>query len=368
MLLAALRARPARAAAVLRRATCLLAALSGLLCSVSLTAGPAIAAGPGVTVQLTADEGQDPYGVGARVDVRARVRCPGTSACGPVELVVTSDRSLAFDSYSVVNDQRADPNHYPDVAAVLTPERASFTIGATEPIAAGGSVVIPLSARGRAVPEDGLAGIKATAATANASGSASLWLSLVVGKAPAPALGNLTLTASPSSVRAAAGATASVRLVVANTGDAPVAAGWRVTVLVPDRVRLLSLSGPGQHCSGATCAAAAALAPGGTSAPLTAVIRVDGRLASRAYVVAYVRPAAGDVAESIPLGKVPLVTTNASASATDNDAMVGLNRSSDSDRLPYTGGRDARGILALGLLLVTVGGGLLSPWWRRAAN
>lgn len=301
------------------------------------------------------------------MDVRVRVACSGASACGPVDLVVVLDASLAFESYSVVNDRLTDPSHYPDVTADVTSERASFTIGAAEPMAAGSSVAIPLSARGKAIPDDGLLAVEATATTAGGSSRASLRLAVAEGKVPAPALSNLTLRATPSSISAARG-TPSVRFVVANEGDAPVAAGWRVTVLVPAGVRIASLSSPGLHCSGATCTAADGLAPGSTAPALTAVLRVNGRVPAKAQVVAYVRPATGNVGESVPIGTTPLVTTNARTSATDNDAMVVFSRDRNSDRLPYTGGREMRGLLALGLLLVSVGGGLLAPRWRRAAN
>jgi LPXTG-motif cell wall-anchored protein len=367
MLSAAVRALRAGAAGAIRPVVWLFALLFVLCCQFSATAGPALAAGRGVAVQLTADEGQDPYRPGARVDVRVRLECSRASACGPVELVVAFDRSLAFESYSVVNDRLTDPNHYPDVTADVAPERTSFTIGTTEPMAAGSSVVIPISARGKAIPDDGLLAVEVAATTADGSSRASLRLAVAEGRAPVSALSNLTLRASPSSISPARG-TPTVRFVVANDGDAPVAAGWRVTVLVPAGVRIASLSGSGLRCSGATCTAADGLAPGGTAPALTAVLRVNGPVPAKARVVAYVRPATGDVAERVAAGKAPLVTTNARTSDTDNDAMVVFSPDGNSDRLPYTGGREVRGILTLGLLLVAVGGGLLTPRWRRAAN
>lgn len=360
---------PAGAVGTLRKAARLaLTTLLALGVGLPFAAGTAIAAASDVTVRLTADEGQDPYAIGARVDVRVRIDCSGASACGPVEVVIGFDQWLAFESSSVVHDRLTDPGHYPDVVAVVSPDRPSFTIGTTEPIAPGRSVTIPISARGKGIPDHGPVSIDATASTAKTTSRASLRLLLAAGTVPTPALSNLILGSAPSSIGAARGTTANLKLLVANTGDAPVAAGWRVTVLVPRGVRLLSLSGSGLRCSAATCTADSGLAPGATAAPVLAVVRVDGRVAAKARLVAYVRPAGGDVAESSALGKTPLVTTNSRTTATDNDTMVVFSRDRDSDRLPYTGGREVRGILALGLLLVAVGGGLLAPRWRRAAN
>lgn len=327
----------------------------------------AVAADHSVTVQLTADAGQDSYQVGARVDLRVRLGCDGAMPCGPVKLVVDFDQNLAFESYSVAGDRLTDPNHYPDVTAVDAPGQVSFTVGATDPIPGGSYVELPISARGNAIPADGLLSVSATATLGAITRSASLKLAVADGQPPVPALTNLTLRAEPASVAVSLGRTARIRLSAASTGDVAAKPGWSVVVLVPGHVRLVSLTGPGQRCSGNVCTARAGLSPGEVSA-LTAVVGVDGHVQADARVVAYVRPAEGDVAESVPLGRVPLVTTKAPSTRTDNDAMVRLGIGRNSDRLADTGGRDARGLLTLGLLLVSVGGGLLAPRWRRAAN
>ena len=130
---------------------------------------------------------------------------------------------------------------------------------------------------------------------------------------------NLTLSTSlisPAPFRQ--GDAVELRLVPRNTGGLPAAAGWRVTQVLPPGLDLVSMSGAGYDCAGLTCTAQAPLAPGATGPAVTVRATIAAGAQGTLRSVAYVSPAAGDVAESNPLA-VPDTTTDTGASATDND-------------------------------------------------
>jgi uncharacterized repeat protein (TIGR01451 family) len=110
-----------------------------------------------------------------------------------------------------------------------------------------------------------------------------------------------------------------------NDGPVGALAGWSVTDLLPGTMTLVSISGSGYTCSVTdptkpVCTASAVLPPGAKGAVITVVTKVavdDGNLKN----VAYVSPAPGDVPETNPL-VVPTLTTDTSASQTDNDAQA----------------------------------------------
>ncbi|MDO5286390.1 MAG: hypothetical protein Q4G45_06150, partial [Actinomycetia bacterium] len=136
---------------------------------------------------------------------------------------------------------------------------------------------------------------------------------------PPPSV-NLALTkaevlAGPYSV----GSTVTFTLTPSNTGNTPAQAGWSVTEVLPAGLELVSMTGSGYTCHGATCTAQAALPRESDGEPVTVTVRATAEGAQ--HSVAYVSPAAGDLAESNPL-VVPDTTTDTAASPTDNDAQV----------------------------------------------
>ncbi len=120
------------------------------------------------------------------------------------------------------------------------------------------------------------------------------------------------------------GQTVEFTLVPRNDGPAPAQAGWSVSEVLPAGLTLVSMTGAGYTCAGVTCTAGAALAGGADGEPVTVRATVDAGATGELRNVAYVSPAAGDVAESVPLGPVPAPGTDTDTTATDNDSSAQL--------------------------------------------
>lgn len=112
-------------------------------------------------------------------------------------------------------------------------------------------------------------------------------------------------------------------LVPRNLGPANALAGWSVTDLVPDGLTLVSMTGTGYDCSGATCTSGSVLAAGTSAPPIRLVATVDVA-APRIRNVAYVAPSPDDVAEIIPLD-IPAPGTDTTTTATNNDAHADIS-------------------------------------------
>ena len=136
-----------------------------------------------------------------------------------------------------------------------------------------------------------------------------------------------------------------------NDGPADALAGWTVTEVLPGGLSLVSMSGAGYSCSGATCIAAGALPAGSDGPTITVVAKVTGTGDQRN--VAYIDRATGDGDEVIPLGPVPPSGTDTEATPTDNDAMADLVATSEV--LPQTGA-DLIATATLGFGLILLGG------------
>lgn len=114
-------------------------------------------------------------------------------------------------------------------------------------------------------------------------------------------------------------------LTPSNEGPDAAAAGWSVTDVMPAGLTLTGMSGSGYACvvATATCTADAGLAAGANGAVITVSATVDASFTGTAHNVAYVSPAAGDIAETNTL-VVPTSSTDTSSTATDNDAQADL--------------------------------------------
>jgi uncharacterized repeat protein (TIGR01451 family)/LPXTG-motif cell wall-anchored protein len=443
---------------------------------------------PALTIELTADSGQDSYQVGARVDFRAKVSCVAATSCGVVTVTVSLDPNLTYESHSVITAVRTGPTTNASVQAATTPSSVTFTIG-TDAVGFGSGeyVTFPISARAVSIPADATVKIRA-GAVSDRQGTATADLTISTSAGPGPndatkvsiggcvwwdadrdgnkdaaespqtgvgiivstasgtrvqatdtdasgcyvitdlaaggayqlaitppdgavfaqtstgsvvdANGLLSFTAPASGSNAAAAAAADLpdlnaglvaynlelterlatsgsiepgdtvryRLVATNSGTTAALAGWQVRVVLPKKLTLVSLQGSGFDCVRATCTATGPLAAGGTSAPITLTARVASGAAGELSVVAYVRPADGDVAESVPLGTAPGASTDTDATVTDNDDRAVIDIDDSSDSLADTGSRGVWTELTLGAFLVAAGGGLLLTRRRRAAS
>lgn len=138
---------------------------------------------------------------------------------------------------------------------------------------------------------------------------------------PAPDPINLTLTKELVGEELVhPGETVSFALVPHNDGPGEAIAGWSITDLAPGGTTLISATGSGYVCTGATCVAQSVLAAGVDGPALTVTVQVPGDATVGTYRnVAYVAPEAGDVAETNPL-TVPGAETDTATSETDNDA------------------------------------------------
>lgn len=120
------------------------------------------------------------------------------------------------------------------------------------------------------------------------------------------------------------GATVTFTLTPSNEGPSTALAGWSVTDLLPTGLTLVSMTGDGYSCTGATCTSGSALAGGASGAPITVVATIDGAFTGSAHNVAYASPATGDGPETNPLD-TPTRATDTDKSATDNDAQASLS-------------------------------------------
>jgi uncharacterized repeat protein (TIGR01451 family)/LPXTG-motif cell wall-anchored protein len=172
---------------------------------------------------------------------------------------------------------------------------------------------------------------------------------------------NLTLAkVLNGSVSVTVGSEVTFTLTPHNEGPVDALAGWSVTEVVPAGMTLVSMSGTGYTCTGATCVAGAALAAGADGNPITVTVTVTS--VGSARNVAYVDKAPTDVPETNPLGPPPGPGTDTSTTTTDNDADASLVVTAQA--LAHTG-TDAAPIVGLGIGLLLVGGLLLVVTRRR---
>jgi fimbrial isopeptide formation D2 family protein/uncharacterized repeat protein (TIGR01451 family) len=135
---------------------------------------------------------------------------------------------------------------------------------------------------------------------------------------------NLTLAKSLTSTGPYyEGRTVTYQLVPGNDGPAFAQAGWSVTDVLPSGLTLVSMTGDGYTCSGATCTASAPLAGGAFGAPITVTATINAAFVGSAHNVAYVSPASGDLVETNPLA-VPATGTDTASTGTDNDAQADI--------------------------------------------
>lgn len=120
------------------------------------------------------------------------------------------------------------------------------------------------------------------------------------------------------------GATVTYTLTPKNLGPGDAKGGWSVTEVVPNGLTLVSMSGTGYSCTGATCTNAAGLAAGASAAPITVTAKITATTAVVLRNVAYVSPASGEVPETNPLGTPPAPGTDTSTTPTNNDADAPL--------------------------------------------
>ena len=134
---------------------------------------------------------------------------------------------------------------------------------------------------------------------------------------------NLTLTkAVTSSGPYYGGANVTYQLVPHNDGPVDALPGWSVTEVLPSGSTLVGLSGDGYTCfASLVCTNSATLPAGADAKPITVVVQIPADLTGPFKNVAYVSPADTETPETNPL-VVPIITTDTSASATDNDAQA----------------------------------------------
>ena len=138
---------------------------------------------------------------------------------------------------------------------------------------------------------------------------------------------NLSLTkAMTSSGPYFAGSTVTFSLIPHNDGPVTALPGWSVTEVLPAGLSLLSMSGEGYDCqtSAATCTAGVALPAGADGGAVTVTAVISEGVTGPLRNVAYVAPAPGEVAETVPL-VVPTSGSDTVASATDNDAQAEIS-------------------------------------------
>jgi uncharacterized repeat protein (TIGR01451 family)/LPXTG-motif cell wall-anchored protein len=144
---------------------------------------------------------------------------------------------------------------------------------------------------------------------------------------------------------------ATFEIVPHNNGPADALAGWSVTDVLPPELTLVSMTGTGYNCTGATCTSTAGLANGADGSIITVAARIGAAATSATSLanVAYIKPAANDAIESNVLS-VPVINTNPAATPTNNDVRATLVIGP----LPATGSRTSAP-LALGLVFFGLG-------------
>jgi uncharacterized repeat protein (TIGR01451 family) len=148
-----------------------------------------------------------------------------------------------------------------------------------------------------------------------------------------------------------AGDIATFELTPHNNGPADALSGWSVTDVLPPDLTLVSMTGTGYNCTGATCTSTTGLANGADGGKITVTTRISATATASSSLanMAYIKPAANDVLESNVLA-VPDTNTNPANTPTNNDVRVSVVLGP----LPATGSR-TRGPLTLGLVLFGLG-------------
>ena len=157
------------------------------------------------------------------------------------------------------------------------------------------------------------------------------------------------------------GDTVTFTLTPHNAGPVDALAGWSVTEVAPAGLTLVSMSGTGYTCTGATCVADGVLAAGADGNPITVTMTAGAAASSRN--IAFVDKAPTDGHETNPLDK-PTSDTDTTTSPTDNDSEAGVIVS---PRLPETGS-DTGAFLAVAFGLMAAGGLLLAAARRRRST
>ena len=120
-----------------------------------------------------------------------------------------------------------------------------------------------------------------------------------------------------------AGSSVTFALTPHNDGPVDARAGWSVTDILPDGLTLVSMTGAGYTCEGATCTSGSVLAAGADGAVITVTATVDHAFVGTLHNVAYVAPSGDETTETNPL-IVPDTTTDTDTTGTDNDAQAPL--------------------------------------------
>lgn len=121
------------------------------------------------------------------------------------------------------------------------------------------------------------------------------------------------------------GSTVRFQITPSNAGPAAALAGWSVTEVPQAGLTITGIDGGSSYsCDLAGCVSSVELAAGASAAPITVTAVVDADFVGTLRNVAYVAPAAGDVAESNPLVVPADASVDTTATPTDNDAAVAL--------------------------------------------
>ena len=148
----------------------------------------------------------------------------------------------------------------------------------------------------------------------------------------------------------------SFALVPSNDGPVDALAGWSVTDVLPKGLTLVSMSGAGYTCTDASCMSDSVLPAGQEGAVIWVKAKITATGTGTLINVAYVAPAAGDIAETNPL-VVPAQDTDTDASATDNDASAWLGFKTPPPPAPlaFTGASGLGVLLGTALVLLMLG-------------
>jgi len=116
------------------------------------------------------------------------------------------------------------------------------------------------------------------------------------------------------------------RITPGNDGPTAALAGWSVSELPQAGLTITGLDGGSAYtCTGTECTSNTALPAGASAAPITVTAVIDEGFVGTLRNLAFVAPAAGDVAESNPLVRPSDASVDAAATPTDNDSAVSLS-------------------------------------------
>ena len=148
-----------------------------------------------------------------------------------------------------------------------------------------------------------------------------------------------------------AGDVATFELTPRNNGPADALAGWLVTDVLPPDLTLVSMTGTGYNCTGATCTSTTGLANGADGGKITVTTRISATATASSSLsnVAYIKPAANDV---------PDTNTNPANTPTNTPTNNDVRVSVVLGPLPATGSR-TRGPLTVGLVFFGLGAAML---------